>query len=191
MVPDFDLRSGRYMATQVTLTKSKLVPKDLGNPREAAAKPDGDNTPVLLGTLFGRASSVKQKRFQQKNPATGEVVEVVTDAIVGQFAGRRAKPLDNGDGTETVEIRSGVLYLPTGIAEMITVPLTAEDAPSMIEFAVKVSTRKANNPAGYEYVIEELYQPQGAKDPLDELRKLAVAGTRQIEHKPAGPHKAA
>jgi len=155
---------------QVTLTKSKLAPKDLGNPREVTSRPDGDMTPHLLGVIFGRATRTKTKTFTQS--ATGEVVTV--DAILGMFEGRRAVALPNDDMSETVAIRSGVLYLPSGIADMIVEPLRADDE-TVIEFALKISTRKASNPAGYEYVVQELYQPQGVADPLQELRELSVA----------------
>lgn len=182
------------MATQVVYTKSKLVPKDLGNPKTAAALPDGNNSIVTLGTIFGRATGTKAKTFTDR--ATGE--QVTADAIVGTFVGRRAVPLENGDGTETVEIRSGFLYLPNGIAELLTVPLSMTDRPEMIEFAIRIGTRKASNPAGYEYVVSELHKPQGAADPLQHLRLLVepVAAIedqskKTIEEKPVeekAPH---
>lgn len=122
---------------------------------------------VQLGVIIGRATGIKQKDVRRVLPTGEERVETI-EAIVGMFKGLRARPLANTADTEIVAIRSAVLYLPGGISEMVTETLRA-DENACVEFVFRLSTRKAANLAGYEYVVEQLYKPADAADPLDRL----------------------
>jgi hypothetical protein len=167
--------------TQIRVTKGKLVVKDLGNPSSVKNKPDGDNSPHLLGYLFGRVTDVKQKIVPRVDQRTGEVSTDTFMALTGMFEGRRAEPLDNKDETETVAVRSGTCYLPTGINEMVIEAFKScgDGEKAQIDFAYKVMTIKAANPVGYSYQFESLHEPAAADDPLESLRQLTYSG-----HKP-------
>lgn len=152
--------------TQVVVGRGKLTVKDLGNPSMVKAQADDNFAPYVLGVIFGRCTNVKEKAIVQPS---GEVT--VVPQLIGLFEGRRAVPLDNKDGTETVAIRASVLYLPSGIAEMVSEALMGAEQ-GMCDFAFQVSSIKASNPAGYTYQVINLHSPAGS-DPLDDLRELA------------------
>lgn len=167
---------------QVRLTKSKLVVKDLGNPSMVKAQEEGNNAPYVLGVIIGRVTGLRKKPVT--NALSGEVTEF--DALSGMFEGRRAIALDNKDGTETVAIRSGTCYLPTGIHDMVveTFRSVPEGEKTQLDFAYRICTVKASNPAGYTYACESLYEP-ATSDPLEHLRSLAMPATvKAVEHKP-------
>lgn len=81
-------------------------------------------------------------------------------ALVGDFEGTN---LTTGE-----VLQSGVLYLPSGIAEMYTSKLEG-DSPAPIKFAVKISSFPAANPIGYSYKATPVVQAADS-DPLAELR---------------------
>lgn len=131
--------------------KSKLVVKDLGDPRKVLAKNEDDFTPLVLGVMLGHATKVFTKPG-----INGELV----DGVKGTFEGVRAD--------ETATISSGVCWLPGGIAEMVTEKLR-EDNAGPVEFAFEISVRRAKNPVGYEYIVKSLINVS-ASDPLSFLR---------------------
>lgn len=131
--------------------KSKLVAKDLGNPKGVMAFEEGSKKVHVLGTIIGIATGVKSKVMDN-----GDVFE----QIMGQFEGVRA---DNGE-----VIESGILYLPSGIQERLAEPLKREGATD-IQFGIQIGTRLAPNAAGYEYIVEQLHRPS-AHDPLEAIR---------------------
>lgn len=137
-----------------TVILPKLVVKSLGNPRVAASFSDDDKKAGkrhLLGTIMGTASRIKNKV-----DAKGEVFE----AIVGDFEGTKA------DGNV---VKSGLLYLPSGIHEMLADPLKEDDAKP-IDFAMRIFTVPADNPIGYSYLVEPVLPPSAA-DPLAHIRE--------------------
>lgn len=152
--------------TQIRVTKGKLVPSDLGNPSLVKVKPEGDSSPHVVGIVIGRITKVES--WTSTNKLTGEVQAV--PKLLGSFEGRRATPIDNGNGTETFAIRSGVCYLPSGIVDQLAEAfklLSGDDKP-FVDFALQLMTVKANNPAGYSWQAIELYRP-AATDPLGEV----------------------
>lgn len=164
---------------QRTLGKTKLVPRDLGNPNVVLAKPEGDLSPYPIGIIYGRAVKIGESVAREKN---GDMK--VLPKLLGNFVGIRAVPLDAKDGTEITEIRASVLHLPTGIMELFTVPLAEKDA-SPIDFAIKLSVRKASNSYNtdtYEWLFEDLYArgAAGVTDPLQHLRDAVDAARRGL-----------
>lgn len=158
----------------IIITKPKLAPKDVGNPKGVTLLPEGQNR-YLVGTIYGTATACKVRKVVKPNGDT-EVFE----PIVGNFEGIPAEPMfrteKDGAGVETkvqiAAIQSGVLYLPTGIHERLAEPLKKEDAQP-IDFAIEIYTVKAANPAGYSYELVPLLKPS-ASDPLQAIR-LQVA----------------
>src|SRR5665213_4082330 len=94
-----------------TSMKSKLVPKDLGNPKIVLTLPSGQDK-YILGTIIGIASDIFTRTDPQMKTYEG---------LKGSFEGTPA------DKTKDV-VQSGVLYLPSGIHELIADTLKTLDA---------------------------------------------------------------
>lgn len=139
--------------TEISET-SKLTVKQLGNPKRASV----DNTDVVLGTIFGRATGMKVKVDGAGN---------AHEAIVGTFEGRSA------DGKTIV--RSAMLYLPGGLHESI-VERIKEMNGAPAEFAVEIKAMPAANPAGYSYGMRSLVPMTATSDPLAAIRAAAGFG---------------
>lgn len=160
-----------------TVIKSKLTVKDLGNPRIAANFEEGSNQRHPLGIIMGIAEKVRTVVDAAGQPF---------DAILGEFEGIRHTPQkikDKDDEGNEYEreigiVRAGRLFLPSGIHEMIAIPLKAEGAVK-IQFGIRVFTVKADNPIGYSYVVEPLYKPETA-DPLAHIRESIAATVKQL-----------
>ena len=138
-----------------TVTKSKLVVKNIGNPRAVTALPQGQDK-LFLGTMMGVAEKLIARADAAGNMFTG---------LAGTFEGIPSDP--NMD-----TIKSGVCFLPAGIMEMISTPLAeaAEKGEAIkVGFAFECYSLKATNAAGYEYGFESAADAQ-AVDPLAELR---------------------
>jgi hypothetical protein len=148
------------MARSTTM-KAKLVPKDLGNPKRVTTLPEGQNK-VVLGTIIGIASDIFTRTDPQQNTYEG---------LKGSFEGV------SSDDTQDI-IQSGVLYLPTGMHEMIAdvikqVDDKGERTVASVQFAFEVAAVKASNPQGYSWAIKKLVDETEA-DPLKELRSIAL-----------------
>lgn len=149
------------MAERQTVVKSKLVGKDIGNPKGATMLPNlGDR--YLLGTLFGVAS-----RITTRTMPNGDTFE----GLGGTFEGI---PADSNIAV----VRSGVLYLPTGVFETIASEVEKEVTGTDgkvtretqdVRFGFKVYTEKATNAAGYSWAFEPLVAA-GKADMLSSLR---------------------
>lgn len=116
---------------------------------------DSVNT-LVLARIYGVANAIKAK----ENKQTGEV----HIAIIGTF---------EGIAVETGEVfRSAVLYLPSGIHEMLEAPL--RDGATAIEFGFDIAAVRANNAAGYSYAAKPIVKPQD-NDALSGLRSSLPA----------------
>ena len=132
---------------------TKMTLKGMGcKPAQAAS--DGKRVP--LARIYGYAAGVKAKE-----DSTGNVHQ----AIIGQFEGVN---LNTGE-----VFRSGVLYLPGGIHELLAKPAAENNAN--VQFALEIHAIPAGNPIGYSYSAKSLL-PVTARGPLDDLRTTLALG---------------
>lgn len=136
--------------TKGKVSLSTFKPKDHG---QAVYK----DKPLTLGLIVGVASGVSRKNN----------VEDPDKPFVGLVGNFRCLL---GDSVETamansVGVQSGICYLPDAwllpIVEMID-----NGEASSVEFAHKVSIERAENPAGYSWILSPL-TPPAANDPLN------------------------
>jgi hypothetical protein len=157
------------MSERETTVLSKLAPKNLGNPKVAAAFDDGDQTVHPLGRIIGRASKVSRK----PDPKDPDKLYV---SLVGQFEGT---PFDD----DRPIIRSGVCYLPPGVHEEVVEAVEEmhriwrDENPDsklgpvgVVEFAFDIGTIKATNAAGYSYACTPVKTKAKEIDPFAQLR---------------------
>lgn len=135
---------------------SKLTIKTLGcNPSMVKTLPDGENK-LAICRLYGKVQDVKY----QENKDKGEVYTF----FAGTFEGIN---MQNGE-----VLRSGKLFLPKGISEVVESEvknLRAKDDKASVSFAFEIRAVKATNPIGYSYEAAALKKPE-AEDELSELR---------------------
>lgn len=145
------------MATRKTAIKSKLVMKDLDEPAKVKGLPVGVQE-FNLGRVVGRARSVITRNMPNGDTFYG---------LSGDFK-----------GTPTAEdrdiVRSGILYLPNGVFELVADqlrdPATGEvhEDVSEVAFIYDVKSVKATNAAGYSWAFVPVLEP-AADDPLAQL----------------------
>lgn len=151
--------------------KSKIVPgKDLGNPSRVKDLPAGQDR-LVMGTVFGEVTKLVERTMP-----TGTIYQ----GFGGTF---EAIPSDPNMPT----IRSGVLYLPDGFAELIRDPFQKmqeesgeEDATIRLQFGFEISAVKDGNPQGYSWQYQPLGEPAKA-DPLAALRAAVLGASPQQE----------
>jgi hypothetical protein len=116
---------------------------------------------TAIARIFGMAAGTKE--------VVDKVRGDVYNSIVGDFG---AVNLESGE-----EFRSGVLYLPTSMHNMLQSALAKlEDGSGTVNFALEVRAVKATNPAGYAYEAVSLL-PTALTDPLEEMKKQIAAKT--------------
>ncbi len=145
--------------TQTTNILPKMSIKTLGGNPNLAAK--GENEPakrVLMCRVFGEARGIKAATGNNGDPVFG---------LTGQFTGINA-----ADGKE---YQSGVLYLPSGVQELIQDTLEKEindgNAKAVVEFALDLFAVSATNKAGYSFAAESPIPPTKS----DAQARLAAA----------------
>lgn len=134
---------------------AKITPALLGKPSRAKA----DGKEVALAIVFGNATGVKMV----KSP-NGDMFE----ALRGDF---EATSLETGE-----ILKSGILYLPTGIHDRILEKIKA-DPDTVVQFAIQLSAIPASNPQGYTWKATNRAKIEQA-DPLAKLREEAMAGVK-------------
>lgn len=145
----------RKLSTLDTGFVSKITPKDLGNPRAAAAMDHTDpNAAHFLGEVLGRATGFVTKEDQR----TGNVYFPLT----GNFTAFK------GDKDST-KISSGVLYLPGGIHELILSQFQGENPAKEVEFWMEIWTKPVSTAPGYAYMLVNKKAPEAKSDPLADL----------------------
>ena len=141
-----------------TVVKAKIAVSDF-RPKRIHGMPDTQRE-LSLGTLIGKATGVVRRTLP-----TGEVME----GIGGTFA---FQPSDDGD-----VISSGVLWLPSGVDNLVLDPLRASEGTgsnAVINIAFEIKVIRADNPAGYSYAFRPLLEEtvKVEDDPLGALRGL-------------------
>lgn len=130
---------------------------------------------VLVGVAFGK--SVKNNQEKPDEPFVG---------LTGNFRCVLASNLEDAvkcavTGVQTDKasgVQSGICYLPDAwLNPILKILETAES----VEFAHKVSIEKADNPAGYSWVLTPLKEATG-NDPLAHVLSN-IPGVPQIEDK--------
>lgn len=153
-----------------TMVKAKLSMRDLGNPKAVTGKPEGDNSPLYLGMIYGIARGVRT-RVDDK----GEVDE----ALKGDFEGERAEALKVDGEPDVTHIRSGICYLPSGFHDQMVTAV--KETEGGVSFKLRVLVRKATNPIGYEYAMQPVAAPEIA-DPLASLRALEYKPEQSVDN---------
>ena len=141
-----------------TETKSKMVIKDLGNPKLV----DEKNPRVILGTIFGRVTGTK-------------VTEIRGETFIGLTGAFEGVP----ENPEWPIVQSGVCYLPGGFQEPILEAM-GPDGKGVVEFAYECAAVHANNPIGYSYAFKPLLKRTGATDPLAAMKAEVDAGRKKL-----------
>ena len=152
---------------------SKLSVKGIG------CKPVGTKEPTDLCIIGGKADGCKVGEDK-----TGKIFS----ALTGSFLAKNLQ-----DGTE---FRSGKLFLPSGIQEVIenAVRGLGDDSGGSVKFLFKISSIEAGNPIGYSYRATSLIPTVAETDELGELNALIAAPVEaapaQIAAPVAAPAKA-
>lgn len=140
---------------------AKLTPSRLSNPHKGlVTNEDGSakTAAVLMCRIYGSVSDIKTKKLPNDD---------IGQALVGSFEGQNAA---------TGEIkRSGVLYLPAGIQDVLVAAVKAQgETDQPIQFGLDLYIRHAGNPAGYEWDCKKVLK-EAAIDPLETMRGLLSA----------------
>ncbi len=136
---------------------SKITMKTIGVKPAAHATDKG--TPIAV--VFGTASAIKD--------VVDKIRGDVYHALVGEF---EAENLETGE-----TFRSGVLYLPAGIHDMLEGSVKKlESETDFVQFALQILAVKATNAAGYGYQAKSMI-PSRTVDPLTEMRAVLSGPT--------------
>ncbi len=153
---------------------AKLSIKALGcDPRLAK----GVNKQVLC-RIYGKAQGLKMGEDKIRGD--------VWTALQGTFEGQNCQ-VDSPEYGKTLQ--SGKLFLPAGIQDVIEgavreITKAAASETASVNFALELSSVKADNPIGYSYQARNLV-PQAAKDELGELRAAVTEKVGILKALPA------
>lgn len=142
----------------ITMTKNRLVPKDLGNAKDVLkAEGDAVGKPLYLGRMIGEASEVRNKVDAMSRPYT---------VLVGKFKAIPAKPFeakdDAGNKVSVEAIVAGTCVLPPDQHNKVSAELAKEDV-SLVQFAIDVfSVKYENSTLGYVFSVNEIFPINGA-----------------------------
>lgn len=166
-------------ATQVDV-QGKISVKTVGaDPSQAKGK--AANERVSLMKVFGECTKVDYKK-----DADGNLQQV----LVGKFEAINTQEGNAAYGRTT---KSGKLYLPSGIQEMIAEAVEQSDGEMIAaQFALEIYATSAANRVGYTYGGVALASPS-VSDPLAAMRAQALSLGTALKAAPAleGPAKAA
>lgn len=119
-----------------------------------------------LARLYGKLAKVKYEESKEKD---GNMYA----AFLGNF---EAVNMQTGE-----VFKSGKMYLPKGISELVENGVKNAPEGSQVGFAFEVRSQKANNPIGYSYRVLALKSPE-ATDELKDLRDAVLkAGTLNVK----------
>lgn len=133
--------------------------------------PEGENK-IAIARFYGKVSDVKQ----QLNKDTGEIYTF----LAGNFEGVN---MQTG-----LVLRSGKLYLPKGVMEVMETAvagLKAADSNSKgssISFGFEIRAIRATNKAGYSYEAAALKKPE-EEDELQAIRALVASAPTYEQRK--------
>lgn len=149
--------------------RNKIVLKEIGNPKAVLASTD-PKAKHILGTVFGIATSVK--RVPNKADPTK-----YDESLSGDF---ETAPTDTANFDA---VRSGKLFLPEGLHNMIASKLEGDNPAKSVQFAMEVATIKSTNAAGYTWSFTPKIESTDA-DPLKSIRDaVEQASPKQVAHK--------
>src|SRR5271154_5375006 len=117
------------MMTRRQTIKSKLVLKDLGNPKRIASEPETTRS-ITLGSIYGQVWGT-----EDKTAPTGEV-------FVGFKGAFQGVPLDPAQPI----IMSDTMYLPPGPYGLLMERVKTLEPGDTVEFAMDVEVHRATNP---------------------------------------------
>jgi len=165
------------------IQKTKLVLKDIVNPKKVAANfPEGSTASVVGGSIMGLVSKVVRGMAKAKDGLT----DVETVGLGGTFEGIPADP-------ERDTVISGVCYLSAAFQDPIIDILEVQNNDGKwirnpqwdgrpIQMVAQVHVTPATNPQGYSWALEPVGELTMQVDPLAELRaKLMKPAAAQIE----------
>jgi hypothetical protein len=134
---------------------SKMSIKTIGcNPRAAAAMEHGKGNFIALCRIYGMATGSKAI----EDSTSG----VIHQPLTGNFEAQNFQ-------TNKI-IRSGILYLPKGIHDMILEAVGQLKPKESVNFALELRAVPASNPIGYSYEAIPLIKPVEV-DPLEAMRQ--------------------
>lgn len=162
----------------------KLTLKDIGCNGAAAGALQNENDRIALARIYGVATGIKVK--EDKRTATFH------ESIKGNF---RGKNLQEGSANFGKTFQSGLLYLPSGLQEMISEALNNAGEGAEVTFAMDIFAYKVNRQgAPYSYGGVILGEPE-QDDALARLEKTfadvpaLAAPEDQKEPAKGGKHK--
>ncbi len=173
----------RGMKSKVTLTT--FAPKQHGHAPYQRAPP-------APGILVGAAT----RPFNKTDTRTGEIYHGLRGnfrAYVGNapddktpYTGIGPDPLAFMQAASTDAISSGVLYLPDAFQGPLEMASKEAGDGSVVNFAYKISVEKAENAAGYSWLLTDMIPAEKA-DPLAGIIGAAapVAAIEGPKEKPA------
>jgi len=171
MAPTSKQASAKIEAPQAAVILPKITIKDCGaNPKEVFSSAYDNVGRHMLIRVYGVATSTGIRKLTNSN--TGEISSY--ENIRGDF---RAINLQSGQ-----KFKSAVLYLPSGIHEMISEPLDSakrNGERAEIQFGLDLFSKRADNVAGYGYGAFILGDPEEV-DVIAQLEeKIAFASLPQ------------
>lgn len=120
-----------------------------------------EGKPTPLCQIFGRAIEVKVGESKDGR---------VWSALLGRFG---AINISTGE-----EFRSGKLFLPSGIHEMVESEVKSLKPGEFVTFAMEIRSVEASNPIGYSYQAVNLMESSIVSDELTEMRKTLNNGAQ-------------
>ncbi len=148
---------------------TKMSVKGLGC-KPTGGLPSDDSKPNPLCIIAGKVNGVKMGE-----DGNGKV----WSALVGSF---RGTVLATG-----VSVRSGKLFLPSGIHEIVEKAALDMGEGGNLKFAFQISSVKASNPIGYSYQATSLLPMEAQTDELADLIAITDGAQKQLTAPAAAP----
>ena len=152
---------------------TKMSVKELGcNPKQASALDVADKRSIPLCMIMGRAIDTEVKEDKRNGN--------IYTALLGDFQG---VCIQAGNSNFGQYFKSGKLYLPGGIQELIEAAIVGDGkgASAVVHFALEIHAVRATNPIGYSYQAIPRMRPV-IDDPLQRIREMVM---QQVQLPPA------
>jgi len=148
-----------YIKTKVTLTT--FSPKSHG-------QSEYEKSPLVLGVLFGEVNGVFKRELP--NGIAYEGLKGHFRAVISNLAnGPEAAVQD----PNTVQVSSGICYLPEAFQGPLADLVDDAENNGVVRFGYRVCIAKADNPAGYEWLLDSLI-PASVSDPITNLIATSI-----------------
>lgn len=134
-----------------TLSKSILVARDLGNPRDVLKMDVGVSLPI--GRFVGEVTEAVSKRDKQDN---------VYDELRGKFKGIPTTPYEVTDREANTKVTvdtlvSGRLLLPSSVHQDLVDTIRKAVDGHVVHFAVDLAVTRADTTTGYRWEVTHLF----------------------------------